>query len=176
MNEQAYTRLVHQEYQSVKAGDFESFLECAGRRCPVATARNGKCAICRAWHGREQFRPILSKVAQAQDVIELSRRTLSRKTQSGCCWIVSLRASSLPAEFPASGVCACLDRQRWQSNHFREYVRHRRRGKAHTAAQSGYGLERKADSSSGKGLSSSADAGLGDRRTSSFRRLTGGTE
>jgi ketosteroid isomerase-like protein len=90
MNEQANTRLVRQAYQSVIAGDFQSFLNALGKDVQWQLLEMANVPFAGTWRGREQVGRFFSTVAQAQDVIEFEPEL----------WAVSLRASNLRAAFP----------------------------------------------------------------------------
>ena len=100
MNEQANTRSVRQAYQSVQAGDFQSFLNALGEDVQWQLPEMENVPFAGTWRGREQVGRFFSTVARAQMSSNLSLRTLSRKVTKWLLWAVSLRASNLPAVFP----------------------------------------------------------------------------
>jgi uncharacterized protein len=71
MNEQENTRLVQQAYQSLKAGDLQSFLNSYAEDVEWQVPETGNVPFAGKHKGREQLRQFLSELFQAQDMIEL---------------------------------------------------------------------------------------------------------
>ena len=137
MNEQANTRLVQQEYQSVKAGDFQSFLNALAEDVQWQLPEMENVPFAGTWHGREKVGQFFSKVAQAQDVIEFEPADFIAQNDK----VVVLGRFSSRVKSTGS-VSASAFAHVWtvsagRVTHFREYVDTAAVSKAHTAAQSG---------------------------------------
>jgi ketosteroid isomerase-like protein len=109
-------------------------LECAGRRCSVAIAQNGKRAVCRNWRGREQVGRFFSTVAQAQDVIEFEPEDFIAQGDK----VIALGRFSSRVKSTGS-VSASAWAHVWtvkegKVTHFREYVDTAAVSRAHTVA------------------------------------------
>ena len=126
MNEQANTRLVQQAYQSVKAGDFPSFLNALGEDVEWQLPDMRNVPFAGTWRGREEVGRFFSIVAQAQDVIEFEPEDfIAQGDKVVALGRFSSRVKSTGQSFRL-GLGARLDRQRRQSHPFSRICGHRR--------------------------------------------------
>jgi uncharacterized protein len=137
MNEQANTRLVRQAYQSVKAGDFQSFLNALGEDVQWQLPEMENVPFAGTWRGREQVGRFFSTVAQAQDVIEFEPEDYIAQGDK----VVALGRFSSCVKSTGS-VSASAWAHVWtikdgKVTHFREYVDTAAVSRAHTVAPTG---------------------------------------
>ena len=137
MHEQTNTRLVQQAYQSVKAGDFQSFLNALAEDVQWQLPEMENVPFSGTWHGREQIGQFFSKVALAQDVIEFEPADfIAQDDRVVVLGRFSSRVKST-GRVSASAFAHVWTVKGGKVTHFREYVDTAAVSKAHTAAQTG---------------------------------------
>ena len=128
---------MQQAYQSVKAGDFQSFLNALGEDVQWQLPDMENVPFAGTWRGREEVGRFFTTVAQAQDVIEFEPEDFIAQ---GDKVVVLGRFSS---RVKSTGrVSASAWGHVWavkdgKVTHFREYVDTAAVSRAHTGAPTG---------------------------------------
>src|SRR5258705_12610508 len=135
MNEQANTRLVRQAYQSVQAGDFQSFLNALGEDIQWQLPEMENVPFAGTWRGREQVGRFFSTVVQAEDVIEFEPEDfIAQDDKVVALGHFSSRVKS--TKRVSASAWAHVWTVKWQSKPFSRIRRHRRgKPSAHRRAE-----------------------------------------
>ncbi len=137
MNEQANTRLVQQAYQSIQAGDFQSFLNALAEDVQWQLPEMENVPFAGTWRGREQVGRFFSTVAQAQDMVEFAPEDfIAQGDKVVVLGRFSARVKST-ARVSASAWAHVWTVKEGKASHFREYVDTAAVSRAHTVAPTG---------------------------------------
>lgn len=143
MNEQENTRLVQQAYQSIKAGDNQSFLNALAEDVQWQLPEMKNVPFAGMWQGRDQVEQFFSKVAETQDVVEFEpEEFIAQGNQVVVLGNFLMRVKSTGRDSRSDWAHAWTVKD-GKITHFREYVDTAVVSNAHTAAQTDYRVREK---------------------------------
>jgi ketosteroid isomerase-like protein len=136
MNEQENAGLVRQAYQSIKAGDIQSFLNLLAGDVQWQLPEMENVPFAGKWQGREEVREFFSKVFELQDVVEFEpKEFIAHGDKVVVLGRFSMRIKATGRIF-GSDWAHVWTVKGGKVTHFYEYVDTAAVGRAHTAAQS----------------------------------------